>query len=125
MNRTDMVPSPTDAMFMVTTAFADGVVTARLMGEAGIQAHGALASLLVDVHASAVDQGADRVDIDFRMLEFMNSTCFKELVRWLAQLESAPGGYRVRLLGTSDTHWQRRSLDALKCFAPALVAIEL
>ena len=55
---------------------------------------------------------------DFRELVFMNSSCLKEFVRWIAQVEERAEHYRIRFLSDPDAQWQSRSLQALRAFAP-------
>ena len=62
---------------------------------------------------------------DFRELVFMNSSCLKEFVRWIAQVEERDEHYRIRFLSDPDAQWQSRSLQALRAFAPNLVTIEI
>jgi hypothetical protein len=78
------------------------------------------------LHKEAVRLSASKVIVDFRELEFMNSSCFKIFVAWLAQVRDleATQQYRIHLLSNPNLLWQRRSLAALSCFAVDLVAIE-
>ena len=126
MTRID-APSPADGTFLATTAIVDGIVTATLVGEAGIQAQGAIGAFLGELHGFAVESRAARVDVDLREVEFMNSTCLKEMVRWLNRVVGNLGAprYAVRLVGSSAVHWQRRSLYALQCFAPDVVEVQV
>ncbi|MDB4957395.1 MAG: hypothetical protein JWO36_4964, partial [Myxococcales bacterium] len=63
---------------------------------------------------------------DLRELEFMNSSCFKAFVAWIAMIRDLETDkqYRMHLLSNPNLHWQRRSLAALTCFAVDLVTIE-
>ena len=71
-------------------------------------------------------QFSGEVVADFRELVFMNSSCLKEFVRWIAQVEERPEEhYRIRFLSAPDAQWQSRSLQALRAFAPNLVTIEI
>ena len=79
---------------------------------------------------AAVEQEADaaptsRVVVDFRQLEFMNSSCFKAFVTWLQHLLDMPAErrYRIRFVSDPKRHWQARSLRALACFATELVEV--
>jgi hypothetical protein len=66
------------------------------------------------------------VAIDLHQLEFMNSSCFKNVVSWLNRVQELPttAQYYVRFLSNPALLWQRRSLHALQCFANELVRIE-
>jgi hypothetical protein len=53
-----------------------------------------------------------------RELEFMNSSCLKAFVSWIAKLEDVEdpqAQYRIRFLSDATKLWQRRSLGALTC----------
>lgn len=78
----------------------------------------------------AVEQEAEAaptsvVVVDFRDLEFMNSSCFKAFVTWLQHLLDMPveRRYRIRFVSNPKRHWQARSLRALACFATELVDV--
>ena len=107
-------------------ALADSVVTARFRGTADSEAKPALDDYVEALHAEARRLGASKVVIDFRELEFMNSSSFKVFVTWLAQVQELPAEkqYRIHFLSNPSMHWQRRSLAALSCFAVNLVTIE-
>jgi hypothetical protein len=103
-----------------------GRPTLVLSGSADIEEPARLGAVLRQLHDEVVKASAAEVAVDFRNLEFMNSSCFKEFVSWLAGLEDLEPSkrYRIRFLSSPDMHWQRRSLNALACFAGDLVTIE-
>lgn len=95
-------------------------------GTADMHAIEELDGYLAAVHAAAIEQRAERVRVDFRRLEFMNSSCFKSFVTWIGQVqETTPRErYRIAFRSNPQMHWQRRSLNALRCFALDLITIE-
>jgi anti-anti-sigma factor len=103
-----------------------GVVRVRFSGTADLEAKDDLEVFVKKLHREAVKHTATKVVVDFRELEFMNSSCFKIFVAWLAQVRDleATQQYRIHLLSNPNLLWQRRSLAALSCFAVDLVAIE-
>ena len=103
-----------------------GVVRVRFSGTADLEAKDDLEVFVKKLHREAVRLSATKVIVDFRELEFMNSSCFKIFVSWLAQVRDleATQQYRIHLLSNPNQLWQRRSLAALSCFAVDLVAIE-
>jgi hypothetical protein len=103
-----------------------GVVRVRFSGTADLEAKDDLEVFVKKLHREAVRLSATKVIVDFRELEFMNSSCFKIFVAWLAQVRDleARQQYRIHLLSNPNLLWQRRSLAALSCFAVDLVAIE-
>ena len=107
-------------------ALADSVMTVRFRGTADSEAKPALDHYVEALHDEARRVAAAKVVIDFRELEFMNSSSFKVFVTWLAKVQELPADnqYRIHFLSNPSMHWQRRSLAALSCFAVNLVTIE-
>lgn len=105
---------------------ADGEIVARLSGTADTGVREQLEEFFTQLHAEAVRLNATAVVVDVRELEFMNSSCLKVFVSWLAQLREleTPHQYKVRFRSNPQLLWQRRSLAALSCFAIDLVTIE-
>jgi hypothetical protein len=103
-----------------------GVVRVRFSGTADLEAKDDLEVFVKKLHREAVRLSATKVIVDFRELEFMNSSCFKIFVAWLAQVRDleATQQYRIHLLSNPNLLWQRRGLAALSCFAVDLVTIE-
>jgi hypothetical protein len=67
----------------------------------------------------------NEVAFDFRDLYFMNSSCFKAFVTWIDVVSRATAkGYKIRFLTNPRLHWQRRSLEALRCLSPNVVQLE-
>jgi hypothetical protein len=103
----------------------DGSLAVCLDGTADAEVRPLLASYFDALHVEAVRLGLKSVGIDLRTLEFMNSSCLKILVAWLAQLRDldADKQYKVRIRSNPSLLWQRRSLAALSCFAVDQVTI--
>src|SRR5262245_54510753 len=101
-------------------------IVVRFTGSAEIPAKSALESLLLTLHAEAVRLGVKGVVVDFRNLEFMNSSCFKAFIAWIGsdRVLAVEQRYRIRLMSRPDLLWQRRSLHSLRCFADDLVTVE-
>lgn len=103
-----------------------GTVKVRFSGTADLEARADLERYMNKLHDEAVRLTASKVVIDLRELEFMNSSCFKIFVSWLAKVRDLTPAqqYRIDLLSNPSLLWQRRSLAALSCFAVDLVKIE-
>lgn len=100
-------------------------LTLRFKGVADMSSIEPLDAYLRGVHDEAKTRGADTVIVDFRALEFMNSSCFKCFVEWLGSVQDLPAGQRYQVVFESNAkmHWQRRSLNALRCFAMDVVSV--
>jgi hypothetical protein len=103
----------------------DGIQLA-MTGSAETPAYDALMSLVRRLQVQARERRPSEVVVDLRGLDFMNSSCLKTFVTWLAELREADAGaqYPVRFLFDRNKHWQRRTVGALKFFAPSIVTID-
>jgi hypothetical protein len=112
--------------FSLEPALEGANFSIRLLGTADARAQRTIGATLPQVHAEALRLAVREVTVDYRELEFMNSSCFKEFITWLGEVRVLPSHtkYRIRFLSDSGKHWQRRSLTALSCFAVDLVEIE-
>jgi hypothetical protein len=112
--------------FATQASYVDGAISLRIYGSADGSARSPLEALLTGVHAESQRLKAQRVVIDLTALEFMNSSCFKSFVSWIENVQYLDPGaqYRITFLSNPETHWQRRSLKALSCFAADLITVE-
>ena len=94
-------------------------------GRAEALAKEVLGPFLVEVDKRLVVLKPAHVNVDFRRLTFMNSSCFKDFVVWLSNVRGRAAGeqYRLRFLSNPKVRWQRASLSSLSCFAVDLVEI--
>jgi hypothetical protein len=118
------IPGIKDAEFEATASTDGNTLVMRLWGNADLRVNGPLGPFLDLVDDEAQRNHMGEVVADFRELVFMNSSCLKEFVRWIAQVDERAQRYRIRFLSAPDAQWQARSLQALRAFAPNLVTIE-
>jgi hypothetical protein len=111
--------------FEARAVYQNHEITISLKGEADIRAKPHLAGFFRTVHGAALLEGT-KVQVDWRDLRFMNSSCFQDFVVWLAEISKVPAtsGYQVTFLADAKQYWQRRSLHALATFAPDRVVVE-
>jgi hypothetical protein len=97
-----------------------------LHGTADTRAMTPLDDLLRRLHKQCAEHGVLEVSVDFRNLEFMNSSCFKAFVTWVSTVRELDPARQYKLTFLSDRrkHWQKRSLGALSCFAVGLIKVE-
>jgi hypothetical protein len=112
--------------FSVSAVQAEQQISLRMTGSAETPAMGSLQGLFNGVHAEMLRQGLPKVVVDLRELEFMNSSCFKTFVSWLAEVQETDSAkrYHVHFLSDTKKHWQKKSLNALSAFAIDLVKVE-
>ncbi len=104
----------------------DEAIVVVLAGTADTSVREQLEEYFTQLHSEALRLRVPTVTVDLRELEFMNSSCLKVFVAWLAHLREveAPAQYKVCFRSNPKLLWQRRSLAALSCFAIDLVTIE-
>jgi hypothetical protein len=107
-------------------SFANGQLSLMFAGSADSRSQSAIEAMLGKVHEEALRLKVPEVAVDFRDCDFVNSSCFKAFVVWLEQIQEleASQQYRLRFFSDDTKAWQRRSLQALSCFAIELVHIE-
>ena len=120
------LPRAQPPAFSIAVRHQDPVLTVVLTGNADMRAREPLHALLISLHEEACRIAAKEVVIDFRAVDFMNSSCLKEFVGWLTQVqESGPERfYKICFLSAAVMSWQRRSLQALRWFAMDAIRIE-
>ena len=97
----------------------------QVVGNADMEVLPAMSPFLKQLHQEAGRAGLHEVHVDLRELYFMNSSCLKAFVLWISSVSKLPAAeaYRIRFLSNSKLHWQRRSLEALRAFAPDVVDV--
>lgn len=78
------------------------------------------------VHEQVTKSGAKQVLVDFRELEFCNSSGFKSFIHWIQRIQELPAAQRYTLKFESNPQrkWQRTSLLALSCYGISIVSLE-
>ena len=109
-----------------TVTVLDAGLMVRLSGTADLRVTETVEKLLATVHEQAMASHVAEVKVDLRSLEFMNSSCFKSFVSWISQVQElgVSAQYRIHFYSNPAILWQRRSLNALSCFAAHLVTID-
>lgn len=111
--------------FAISPENGPSKLTLRFKGVADMSSISPLGDYLRAVHTEATSRRLGVVVVDFRSLEFMNSSCFKCFVEWLGAVQELPAEERYQVIFDSNrqAHWQRRSLNALRCFAVDVVTV--
>jgi hypothetical protein len=78
------------------------------------------------VHDEVLKATAKNVKVDFRDLEFCNSSGFKSFIYWIQKIQDLPDEkkYRLTFLSNAQRKWQKTSLLALSCYGVNTVSIE-
>ncbi len=124
---TPVIYSASASNFEATlTAAAGADLLLTLKGSAENDAREQLPSLLDKLDQTAMAKHSKQVEVDFRQVDFMNSSCFKEFVAWLSRIKTRNDAaqYQVLLHSSIQIRWQRASMHALSCFASDVVAVK-
>jgi hypothetical protein len=115
-----------DAEFRARSMVEGRRLVLHFWGNADMRAKSPLDAFLAAADGKACAAAVEEVVVDLRELVFMNSSCLKALVTWLATVQERPAAerYLIRFLKEPAAHWQVRSLHALAAFAPDIVQIE-
>ncbi len=101
------------------------VLLIRFSGNGDLDAVPALNAYLKEVQKEALRLTVREVKCDFTELYFLNSSCLRAFVSWIAPLSRMLlPPYRIVIVSNPQRHWQNRSLDSLRQLAPALVTVE-
>jgi hypothetical protein len=108
--------------FRATPTFENQTLTLSLEGEADLDSNDDLGRVLEAMHDEIVRIGATTAILDLRRLDFLSSSGIRHFVTWFrAAAAVKPPSYRIRVMSSAGVPWQRRSLAAMSCFAPAEV----
>jgi anti-anti-sigma factor len=120
-----ITPLQTERLFTRVTQQPDELLIV-LAGTADLEARQPLVAWVAQLHQAARQAESRRVVLDLRELEFMSSICVNVLVGWLVTImELSPAEqYGVHLHWDRRQLWQRRSVHALRRFAPRIVTTE-
>jgi hypothetical protein len=119
------IPGIKDIEFEASAALDGDALVFRMWGNADLRVNGPLGPFLDSIDHEARRRNVSEVVADLRELVFMNSSCLKEFVRWVAHAEERGASpYHIRFLSDPTAQWQTRSLQALRAFAPSLISIE-
>jgi hypothetical protein len=120
------IPSIDSNDLHAVPTFREGQLSLRFAGSADSRSQTAIETMLDRTHGEALRLRVPEVAVDFRECDFVNSSCFKAFIVWLEQIQELETNrqYRLRFFSDDKKAWQRRSLQALSCFAIELVHIE-
>jgi len=110
--------------FQVTPTLVEFNLKLVFSGSGDMNATGLVNEYLKLVHEEALRIGLAQVSCDFKLLTFMNSSCFKSFVVWIDTVKNSETRYQITFLTNPALPWQRRSLEALRRLAMNLVTIE-
>jgi hypothetical protein len=96
----------------------------KFTGVADLRVQDQLMAFLESTHRAALTLRTPEVTVDVTALEFMNSSCLGEFVRWIEWVQDGSAAYRIRFVANRKHRWQERSLDALICLNDHIVTVQ-
>ncbi len=105
---------------------SSGGVRIMMSGNADMDVVPLLGPYLSQVHEHLCSGGARSVVVDIRDLYFLNSSCFKAIINWIASIDTLEPSqkYDVKFVTNSRLNWQKRNLRSILDFAPTIVAVQ-
>ncbi len=102
------------------------IIRVKMIGSADLETRGDLENFIGRLHDEALRLKVARVEIDLMRMEFMNSSCFKTFLTWIHRVQEGGAGarYFISFLSNDRMHWQKRSMQAMRCFAVDLISVE-
>ena len=105
----------------VTPSIEDGVLRVALAGAVEMRDPGeVLTPYWNELDDAATQRKLQRVEVDVRDLNFMNSSGILTLVRWITKLKGH-ASYKMTLRYDRNVTWQRTSIPTLAKLAPNVV----
>src|SRR3954464_13502939 len=95
---TIQLPAIKDTEFEATASIDGDALVFRMWGNADLKVNGPLGPFLDSVDDETRRNKLHELVADLGELVFMNSSCLREFVRWVAHVEEHAGSYRIRFL---------------------------
>jgi hypothetical protein len=111
--------------FSATAELDGAIIKVCLKGNADYAALDAIGLLFERIQSAARQDELTGAVLDVRSLEFMNSSCFRHVISWIAEVQemNEDQQYAITFLSNPQLHWQKRSLQSLQRFATDLISI--
>jgi hypothetical protein len=112
--------------FAISARQQGNAVFIKLTGNGDMETPAILNGYLKKVHGEAMRVRAHSVIVECDELYFMSSACIKCLATWIDGIVKLDPmeRYKVKFQSNANLPWQRRSFEALRRFAPALVHVD-
>ena len=121
MSREPIGPLKTEGLFITPQVRDDGVMRVVMSGAVEMREPGdVLNPYWMSIDEQARGRSLERVELDVRDLNFMNSSGILTLVRWITKLKDGKA-YQLVLQYDRNVTWQRTSIPTLAKLAPAAV----
>ena len=125
MNKLGIAPITHDRVSIEVTDAATGFFVS-VVGDIDMQDPSKLLDpFFLRLHQAALKEGSIAVEVDFRQLNFLNSSGIKALAKWAMLLAAVPAEkrYRLRFLHNKGLTWQATSLPTLTFLVPGAITL--
>ncbi|MCG8570169.1 MAG: hypothetical protein MJB14_08520 [Spirochaetes bacterium] len=102
----------------------DGGVKVSFSGDIDLQYPEAIFSPFFNqIHNKIIESEIKKVELDFMLLTFLNSSGIKTIIKWITQVTALPPDqkYTFDIVANSNITWQETSLKMLSLLAPGLI----
>jgi hypothetical protein len=112
--------------FQAEASVESAYMQVALNGTADLTCKRQLDYFLHNLHAQTLKHALNKVSVDLRRLEFIDSSCLKSLAWWVGAVQEQPPDrrYRIVFLSSPTMYWQRQSLGALASMANEIISVE-
>jgi hypothetical protein len=100
-------------------------IVVKMVGNADSAVHDRFKLFLDELSEAAVKLRVQEAVFDFEDLYFMSSSCLALFLKMVTGVIERPSErYAIRFRANPNLRWQRRSLNAVRMYAPDIVVIE-
>ncbi len=126
MNKLNIEPVKQSRISIDITDTASGIGVS-FIGDVDMQDPGIVLDPLFDkIHGGCIESGIKEVDLDFKQLNFLNSSGIKAIAKWIMKLGDLSGDkkYVIKIIHNKNITWQVTSLPTLTFLVPGAVKVE-
>jgi hypothetical protein len=126
MNKLNIEPVKQSRISIDIADTASGIGVS-FIGDVDMQDPSVILDPLFDkIHGGCVESGIKEVDLDFKQLNFLNSSGIKAIAKWIMKLGDLSGDkkYIIKIIHNKNITWQVTSLPTLTFLVPGAVKVE-
>jgi len=111
--------------FSTRSELIDSSIVVKMVGNADSAVHDRFKVFLNELSEAAVKLHVREAVFDFQELYFMSSSCLALFLKMVTGVLERPSErYAIRFRANQNLRWQKRSLNAVRMYAPEIVEIE-
>ena len=111
--------------FSTRSELIESSIVVKMVGNADSAVHDRFKVFLNELSEAAVKLHVREAVFDFQELYFMSSSCLALFLKMVTGVLERPSErYAIRFRANQNLRWQKRSLNAVRMYAPEIVVIE-